>query len=59
MDGHVNLKLLKDVKPEMCDEDSAQRLATGTCSMHIVHNTIKSFMASTGWDLEKFVKAAA
>ena len=42
----------------MYDEDSAQLLATGTCSMHIVHNAIKSFMASTGWDLEKFMKAA-
>ena len=59
MDGpNVNLKLLKELKSEMQDENSAQLLATGTCGMHIVHNAIKCFMVATGWNLNNFLKAA-
>lgn len=59
MDGpNVNLKLLKDLKSDMFDQDDAQLLATGSCGLHIVHNAFRAAMASTEWELEKFLKAA-
>lgn len=60
MDGpNVNIKMFKDFKEELksADDLSPMILDIGTCGIHTLHNSFKTSIKSSSWNLVEFLRA--
>lgn len=58
MDGpHVNWKVFREVSDTVQERSGHSLLNIGSCGLHVVHNSFKSGIKASGWDLENFLKS--
>ncbi len=58
MDGpNVNWKFFGDLQDQMKEDHKVGLLNLGSCGLHIVHNSFRTGMSATGWDVPAFLSA--
>ena len=54
---NTNWNVSKLLHKDRCEKDYPNVIDIGSCSLHVVHDTFKSSIEATNWDLKKVVKA--
>ena len=58
MDGpNVNWKFFGDLKKKIGDDYGTALINIGSCGLHVVHNSFKSGMDATGWQVSSFLSS--
>ena len=58
MDGpNVNWKFFGDLKKKIGDDYGTTLINIGLCGLHVVHNSFKSGMDATGWQVSSFLSS--
>ena len=58
MDGpNVNWKFFSDLKKKIADDYGTCLINIGSCDLHVVHNSFKSGMNATGWQVSSFLSS--
>lgn len=58
MDGpNVNWKFFGDLRKKIGDDYGTALINIGSCGLHVVHNSFKSGMDATGWQVSSFLSS--